>query len=338
MATKKNKVAVATTNIDFSNSVEKIKSTAQTVNTEVVDTAMEVLEDLRTNGEKIRVAATASVNTAIENLTFENGVELVKKTANNINAYSLETAEEVIDATVQGTKGWQDLMAKSLKEGVDFYGKSQDLTLTALEGLKKRYSNRNFRLKQLFNFDFDFSNAATTVEKKAKKATAKAKTTVAKAAKPAAKKVAAKATAAKKAVVKAAQPTTKKTTTKATKPAAKKVVAKTAKAVKKTGVKATAKKVATKAKVEVAIKQNLKVIEGIGPKIEGLLKAAGIQTFQQLADAKPAQLKEILAAAGPRYKMHDPTTWTKQAALAAAGKKAELEKLQDELKGGRVAK
>lgn len=327
MATKKIKVEVTTADIDFSNSVNKIKSTAKTVNTEVVDTAIEVLEDLRTNGEKIRVAATASVNAAIENLTIDNGVKFVKTTAKNINEYSLETAEEVIDATVKGTKGWQALFAKSMKEGVDLFGKSQDLTLTTLEGLKKRYSNRNFRLKQLFNFDFDFTTATKEVEKAAKKTKAKVST----AKKATAKKVVAKAKPAAKKVVKA---TAKKVTAKVTKPATKKVA-----------VKATAKKTVAKAKPtakKVAVKgitrNNLRVIEGIGPKIEELLNKDGIFTFAQLATTKQDTLKAILAAAGPRYQMHNPATWNQQATLAAAGKRAELAKLQDELKGGRAVK
>ncbi len=336
MATKKIKVEVKTADIDFSNSVNKIKTTAKTVNTEVVDTAIEVLEDLRTNGEKIRVAATANVNAAIENLTIENGVQFVKKAAKNINEYSLETAEEVIDATVKGTKGWQALFAKSMKEGVDLFGKSQDLTFTTLEGLKKRYSNRNFRLKQLFNFDLDFTPATVTVEKKAKKATAKATKTAKKAvakAKPATKKVAVKATAKK--VVAKAKPVTKKVAVKAT---AKKVVAKAKPATKKVAVKATAKKVVAKPATKVTVKNNLRVIEGIGPKIEELLNKGGIFTFAQLAATNQGTLKGILAAGGSRYKMHDPTSWNQQATLAAAGKREELAKLQDELKGGRAVK
>ncbi len=85
-------------------------------------------------------------------------------------------------------------------------------------------------------------------------------------------------------------------------------------------------------------KSDLKVIEGIGPKLESILNEAGIFTFDQMAKAKPAQLKAILEAAGPRYKMHNPTTWGKQAKLAAAGKMEELKTLQAELKGGRPTK
>lgn len=105
-------------------------------------------------------------------------------------------------------------------------------------------------------------------------------------------------------------------------------------------VKKTAKKVAPKAKAKVkpaAKKDDLKKIEGIGPKIAGLLNEAGIITFADLATAKKTTLKAVLTAAGPRFKMHNPTTWAKQAKLAAKGEWTKLQKLQDELKGG-VAK
>ena len=113
MATKKVKVE-ATTTIDFSNSIEKIKGSAKTVNTEVVDTAIEVLEDLRTNGAQIRAVATAKVKEAIENVTIGNGVKLVKNTTKSIHQYNIETAEEIIEATVDGSKAVQNFIAKSL--------------------------------------------------------------------------------------------------------------------------------------------------------------------------------------------------------------------------------
>lgn len=85
------------------------------------------------------------------------------------------------------------------------------------------------------------------------------------------------------------------------------------------------------------VKMNdLKFVEGIGPKIEELLHNAGIMTWEQLANTEVEKLKEVLAEAGSRYQMHDPATWAKQAELAATGKWEELQQYQDELKGGRV--
>jgi len=98
---------------------------------------------------------------------------------------------------------------------------------------------------------------------------------------------------------------------------------------KKPATKSAATKVAPVAKTD-----DLTIVEGIGPKIAELLNNAGINSFAELASTKPAALKAILEAAGKRYQMHEPATWPKQATLARDGKKAELEKLQTELKGG----
>ncbi len=84
------------------------------------------------------------------------------------------------------------------------------------------------------------------------------------------------------------------------------------------------------------IKQDdLKIIEGVGPKIEELLHNAGIKTWGDLAAAATETVQAVLDEAGPRYRMHDPATWAKQAALAAAGQWEELEAYQGRLQGGR---
>lgn len=77
------------------------------------------------------------------------------------------------------------------------------------------------------------------------------------------------------------------------------------------------------------------IVEGIGPKIADILRNEGIDSFAKLAKTKTEKIKEILVAAGSRYKMHDPTTWAQQAKLAADGKMDELEQLKKELIGGK---
>ena len=79
---------------------------------------------------------------------------------------------------------------------------------------------------------------------------------------------------------------------------------------------------------------DLKKIEGIGPKIAETLTAAGIATYADLAKAKPAKIAEIIADVRGS---HVPDTWPQQAQLAADGKWDELKELQDKLDGG-VAK
>lgn len=83
---------------------------------------------------------------------------------------------------------------------------------------------------------------------------------------------------------------------------------------------------------------DLKRIEGIGPKIASVLQAAGITTFAQLADADVAHLEQVLEEEDPRLRrLAKPASWPEQAALAAAGEWDALAALQGELKGGRRA-
>ena len=82
-------------------------------------------------------------------------------------------------------------------------------------------------------------------------------------------------------------------------------------------------------------KDDLKKIEGVGPKIEALLNDAGINTWRKLSETKKQEIQKILDAAGKRYSIHDPSTWPKQAKMAADGKWDELKKWQDELDGGK---
>ena len=95
--------------------------------------------------------------------------------------------------------------------------------------------------------------------------------------------------------------------------------------------------VATRTETIVSIEpDDLKRIEGIGPKINSILQAAGINTFADLAAASVSELERIVK--------HDagisiafPDTWPEQAALARDGKWEVLDQLQDDLKGGRRA-
>ena len=81
---------------------------------------------------------------------------------------------------------------------------------------------------------------------------------------------------------------------------------------------------------------DLKKIEGIGPKIEELLHIANIVTFSDLAKADVAVLKEILHAAGSRYQMHDPSSWPMQSEMAANGDWDKLKEWQENAKGGKI--
>ena len=84
------------------------------------------------------------------------------------------------------------------------------------------------------------------------------------------------------------------------------------------------------------IKQDdLKIVEGIGPKIEELYHNEGIKTWKALSETPLKKSKAILAAAGDKYAVHNPGSWAKQALMAYEGKWAKLKKWQEKHKGGK---
>jgi small subunit ribosomal protein S2 len=74
-------------------------------------------------------------------------------------------------------------------------------------------------------------------------------------------------------------------------------------------------------------------IEGIGPKVDKILKRAGIKSFDDLSSADPAEVKSVLNEAG--LQMMSPEGWVEQAQLAAEEDWEGLQKLQGEMKGSR---
>lgn len=91
-------------------------------------------------------------------------------------------------------------------------------------------------------------------------------------------------------------------------------------------------------KVKYSTKDDLQLIEGIGPKIEIILNEQGIYTWRELAQTPVTNLKKILENAGKQFTAHDPTTWPKQAQMADTGYWNELKEYQDILFGGRKEK
>ena len=101
---------------------------------------------------------------------------------------------------------------------------------------------------------------------------------------------------------------------------------------KKEEAKAAAPK-KTAAKKATGKADDLKKVEGIGPKIASTLVEAGISTFAELAKTDAAKISEIIADVRGN---HVTDTWPAQAKLAADGKWDELKKWQDELDGGKA--
>jgi predicted flap endonuclease-1-like 5' DNA nuclease len=76
--------------------------------------------------------------------------------------------------------------------------------------------------------------------------------------------------------------------------------------------------------------EDLTIVEGIGPKIEDLLRANGIHGFAQLASLDEGELLRILDRGGASFRFANPEHWAREAALAAENRWKELKRLQDE--------
>ena len=118
---------------------------------------------------------------------------------------------------------------------------------------------------------------------------------------------------------------------KATPAKAEKAAPKKEEAKKETKAEAPKAKAAPK---KAAKADDLKKIEGAGPKAAEALVAAGVDTFAKLAKMKPEAISTILTDASSRLAHLVTDTWPKQAKLAAEGKWDELAALQEKLDGG----
>ena len=95
--------------------------------------------------------------------------------------------------------------------------------------------------------------------------------------------------------------------------------------------------IAAKSNFTKPIRENdLKVIEGIGPKIEGMFHEAGIKTWKTLSETSVAGCQDILKKGGERYKIHDPSSWPMQAKMCYTNKWKELMKWQNEHAHGKL--
>ncbi len=86
------------------------------------------------------------------------------------------------------------------------------------------------------------------------------------------------------------------------------------------------------------LENDLKIVEGIGPKISDIFNKRGITTWKALSESDPVMLKKYLIEdGGELYRIHVPDTWPHQARLAFEGKWEELKELQEQLVGGKKA-
>jgi len=104
---------------------------------------------------------------------------------------------------------------------------------------------------------------------------------------------------------------------------AKKATTKVVKEVKAKGAKVKAEATAkVNEATEVAknsLKDDLKLIYGIGPKVEATFNKHGVSTFAQLIKTEKSKIEAILEEAGPMFKNVDTADWKKQAEVGLEG-------------------
>jgi hypothetical protein len=124
-----------TTKVEMVETFNKVKNTAIKVNTQVVETTTDVMDDMRENGK----------------YWVETVSQKVKETVDNFDVAEVTT--DLIDMTLDNGKKIQNLSAKALDGGFKIAAKQQDIVFTTLETLKGQLTKNASRFKDLFNMN-----------------------------------------------------------------------------------------------------------------------------------------------------------------------------------------
>ena len=135
--------------VNFTESLNKIKDTALNVNTQVMDTAADVIDDLKVNGEQLRATAVKNVKETINKVNEAITLENIKETAKTVNQYTLKTADELVDGAIGNSEKMQEITNKAVKGGLKLAAKQQDIVFSALETMKDQLAESTLRFKKL---------------------------------------------------------------------------------------------------------------------------------------------------------------------------------------------
>lgn len=156
MATKKNKNN-AEVKIDFNDSVNAIKGTAQTVNKESKKVIAEVIEDIKSNTIMVNQYAKSKVKKAIStssDFIQENAnPETISATAKSINNMGLKIADSVVEGITNHSDKWIKLTDKSVKNGLKITSKQQDILFESVNDMKGQIESGVKRFKKIFSLN-----------------------------------------------------------------------------------------------------------------------------------------------------------------------------------------
>ncbi len=183
MATKKNKKSLVQQNM------KKISNTAKYINTQVVGTVEELIEDAKFNSKEARnitsssvkelqfrnsfgkvMATSKKVNTRvvktakevvgdvvtttkknIQSIDIKENIEQIKTTAIKANDFALTTTESIVSSAVKNGMQLQNITDKAVKGGLNIAARQQDIVFNTLETVKGQILQSANRLQTIFS-------------------------------------------------------------------------------------------------------------------------------------------------------------------------------------------
>ena len=266
--------------------------------------------------------------------------------AKKVNKSLINASIAAINTTVENGEKWQKLASKLIKKSEKIRKQQINMIFDTAEAVKGQFITGTDRMKDLVGIDYELVDKAKDMAKKnpvskkvvdiveditdkvsdyplvqkAEKATEDLKNVGMAKYKEMKEDVldqASKIIHIAEDKIEEAKADLKKETKKATpkKRAAKKAKVTRAKTTKKV-TKAASKKTVTKKVTKTTVADDLKLINGIGPKTETIFKNNGIKTFAALAKMKQPAIAKILEKEGAIFSTIQVEIWQKQAEVA----------------------
>ncbi len=198
----------------------------------------------------------------------------LKKSLTDLNVRLVNTSEDVIEGTVATGEKYQKLFAKTLKRTEPLIEKQVDIVFDTMESLKDQYDFGTVRFKKLIGWKNLKKSTTNTLKSIKKNAEEK---------------------------VDAIQTEFNVRTKSVNAPS---------KVKKATPVKVASKKVTTAKTVKMT---DLKVIDGIGPKMERILNTGGIKSIDALAKSTISKVEKAIEKSGSSFRGINAEAWLTQA-------------------------
>ncbi|QNM85813.1 hypothetical protein H9W90_01450 [Polaribacter pectinis] len=272
----------------------------------------------------------------------DNKLGKAKAIVKKINNDLIDASFNAIETTVKTGEKWQKLTAKLVKKAEPLTKQQINMVVETAESIKGQLENGTERLKTLVGYDPKMlENAKKMVSehplvekaeemkdkiekevsnnklvKKAEKMSSKLKKNITNTIEDVKEKIEdytedviddVKGKVNKATGTKSKKAPAKKTTTKKTAPKKKAVTKKVEVEVEKVVV------------VKTDVKDDLKVIKGIGPVLETSLNDLGVTAYDQIAKMTLKNMNQLLTDAGINAKIYDLSGWKAQAKLALKG-------------------